>query len=63
MIRERRKILGSMLFDVVKYLLTAIVITGLFSEKLTNWIVLLGLLLSFLIGTIEFFIIPKDNEE
>lgn len=63
MIRERRKILGSMLFDVVKYLLTAIVITGLFSEKLTNIVVLTGLLLAFLIGTIAFFIVPKDKEE
>ncbi|GAB5046474.1 hypothetical protein [Thermodesulfovibrio sp. TK110] len=63
MIRERRKILGSMLFDVVKYLLTAIVITGLFSEKLTYLIVFTGLLLAFIIGIIAFFIIPEDKEE
>ena len=52
-----------MLIDVSKYVLTAVVIGGLVSERVVWSMVSVGLVMAFLIGTIGFWVIPADSEE
>ncbi|MEW6102275.1 MAG: hypothetical protein AB1630_00410 [bacterium] len=59
----RRKEIGKMFVDVVKYIITIVIIGGLLTDRLTAKIVLFGITtsLGFLVGA--WFIIPKDREE
>lgn len=61
--RTRRTAIGNMLIDVGKYLLTAVVVGGLVSERVVWSMVSLGLLMTLIIGAIGFWVIPPDREE
>ncbi len=50
-----------MLVDVVKYLLTVIVIGNIFAKDFSIKITLVGMLLVIFIGIIAFFVIPNDK--
>lgn len=63
MIREKRKVFGQMLVDVVKYLLTMIVIGNLFAKKMNIYLSLIGIAIAICIGFIAFYVIPDDKEE
>ncbi len=62
MIRERRKIFGQMLVDVVKYVLTIIVIGNLFTTTINLRQTIGGIFLAGVIAYIAFRLIPKDRE-
>ncbi|BCB95941.1 hypothetical protein JZK55_08630 [Dissulfurispira thermophila] len=63
MIRDKRKIFGQMLVDVVKYLLTIIVIGNIFAERINFITSIAGIIAAVIIGLIAFYVIPKDKEE
>ncbi len=52
-----------MLIDVSKYVLTAVVIGGLISERVVWSMVVVGLVMACLIGVMGFWVIPRDREE
>lgn len=52
-----------MLVDVVKYIITIVIIGSLLTEKLTSQMALLGTMASFVFLIIAFFVIPIDEEE
>lgn len=52
-----------MLVDVVKYLLTIIVIGNIFTEKINLVTTIMGIVAAVCIGIIAFYVIPKDKEE
>ena len=61
--RTRRTAIGNLLIDVAKYLLTAVGVGGLVSERVVWRMVVLGLLASLIIGILGFWVIPPDPEE
>jgi hypothetical protein len=63
MIRERRKIFGQMLVDVVKYILTIIVIGNIFTTTINPKQTAGGIFLAGVIAYIAYRLIPKDREE
>lgn len=60
--RTRRAAIGNMLIDVAKYLLTAVAIGGLVSERVDWRMVIMGLLMALVTGAIGFGVIPSDEE-
>lgn len=52
-----------MLVDVVKYLLTIIVIGNLFAEKVNLFVTFMGITIAICIGIIAFYVIPNDKED
>ena len=61
--RTRRSSIGNMLIDVAKYLITAIGIGGLVSEKVDWRMVLTGLSMALVTGIIGFWVLTPDDEE
>ena len=63
MIRDKRKIFGQMLVDIVKYLMTVIVIGSIFAENINFKASVIGIIMAIFIGIIAFFVIPNDKED
>jgi len=59
---NRRKEIGKMLVDVVKYIITIVIIGSLLTEKLTAEMALLGTMASLGFLIVAFFVIPPDKE-
>jgi hypothetical protein len=63
----RRREIGKMLVDVVKYILTIVLIGSLLTDKLTLKMAMLGSIMAIVILIIAFFTLPADknnfNEE
>ena len=52
-----------MLIDIVKYLMTVIVIGSIFAENINFKASVIGIIMAILIGIIAFFVIPNDKED
>lgn len=63
MIRDRGWIFGQMFVDVVKYLLTIIVIRSIFTEKVNATTVIIGFTLITFFAIIVSYVIPKDKDD
>jgi hypothetical protein len=61
--RERRKIFGQMLVDVVKYLFTVIVIGSIFADTVKVFPIIIGLMLAIIIASVAYKLIPHDEKE
>ena len=61
--RTRRLELGKTLLDIFKYVLTIVVIGGLAFGHLDDWVITLGIILSFAILFIGLFILPEDEKQ
>ena len=59
---QRRKETGKMLIDIVKYLITIVIIGGLFTDKLTLQMAIWGIISSIVLYLLAFFTIPLDEE-
>ena len=59
---QRRKETGKMLIDIVKYLITIVIIGGLFTDKLTLQMAIWGIISSIVLYLLAFFTIPLDKE-
>ncbi len=59
--RIRRLELGKMFIDIAKYVLTIVVIGGLFLDRLNVWAILMGAILATGLGTIGFLVIPLEE--
>ncbi len=59
---QRRKETGKMLIDIVKYLVTIVIIGGLFTDKLTPQMATWGIISSIILYLLAFFTIPLDKE-
>lgn len=60
---DRRKEIGKMLVDIVKYIITIVLIGGLMTDKLTIKPMLWGIILSGIFLLIGFFTLPPNKEE
>jgi hypothetical protein len=63
MIRDKRKIFGQMFVDIVKYLMTVIVIGSIFAENINFKASIIGIIMAILIGIMAFFVMPNDEED
>lgn len=61
--KDRRMIFGTMLVDVVKYLLTVIVIGSVFAETIKIKQMIVGLCLATVIAYVAYKLIPSDRKE
>jgi O-antigen ligase len=61
--REKRKIFGQMLVDVVKYLFTIIVIGSIFAETVKIFPIIMGLIIAIIIAFVAYKLIPPDKKE
>lgn len=59
---ERRKALGNMLMDVSKYMVTAIIIGGFFTEKSHSIHLGIAFFAAISVAAIAFFIIPDQKQ-
>jgi|GEM_PF-1317294 len=59
----RRKEIGKMFIDVVKYIITIVIIGSLVTERLTAKMALSGIIASVGFLLIAFFVIPSNKEE
>lgn len=59
----KRLELGRMFIDVAKYIATIIVVGSLFSEKVNLRVVVIGIILSLVVGIIGFLTIPVKEDQ
>ena len=58
-----RKELAKLCLDIVKYIITAVIISGLFSGIEENWAVyLLAFLLTAVLFTVSYFLLRKNKD-
>ncbi len=60
--RKRREKLADLLFELVKYILTVVVVSGLFAEKFSFLYWFLGVFSSLTIIVVAYFLTPQDKE-
>lgn len=60
--KTRRTELGKMLIDVAKYVVTIVVVGGLFSERIDFGTVVLGIVLAIGFALIGFHVIPQEED-
>jgi hypothetical protein len=58
--RKRREKLGNLFFDLVKFILTAVVIGGFLIDTIKFPHIVYGLIISTILMIIAYFITPKD---
>jgi len=59
---QRRKEIGKMFVDIVKYLVTIIIIGRILTDSLTPQMAFWGILASLIFLILAFFTIPLDKE-
>lgn len=58
-----RKELAKLCLDIIKYIITAVIISGLFSGIEENWAVyLLAFLLTAVLFTVSYFLLRKNKD-
>jgi len=58
--RKRREKLADLFFDLVKFILTAVVIGGFLTDTIKLFPIIYGLTISTILMIIAYFITPKD---